>query len=354
MANTSHVEQLKLGVDSWNEWLRTRRVYSGTPTRHEGAKVGISGFYPDLRDADLVGIDLYQGKAGSGHAGIDLIGADLRNAKLSGAQLAWSNLTGATLQGADLTNATLMSARLQGANLSRTDMTDAVLGGAILLGANLSYSKLDRAYFYETIFSDTNFSHATGLDTCRYAGPCTVDHRTLFDYEFLPQEFLKGTGLPEALITYLPSFASKGIHYSCFISYSSKDHSFAQKLYTFLQSSGVRCWFAPHDLPIGAKTWDSIDEAIEVQDKLLLVLSENSIGSDWVEDEVTKAFAEERERRKTVLFPVRIDDEVMKTAEPWARKLRDQRNIGDFRSWTDDSAFELTCKRVLKDLIKPI
>ena len=59
--------------------------------------------------------------------------------------------------------------------------------------------------------------------------------------------------------------------------------------------------------------------------------AENAIASDWVEDEVNKAFAEERDRKRLVLFPVRIDDAVVETSEPWARKLRDQRNIGDFR-----------------------
>jgi hypothetical protein len=51
---------------------------------------------------------------------------------------------------------------------------------------------------------------------------------------------------------------------------------------------------------------------------------------DWVEDGVTKAFAEERARKQLVLFPIRLDDTVMETAEPWAGKLRDNRNIGDF------------------------
>jgi TIR domain/Pentapeptide repeats (8 copies) len=353
MANPNHIEQLRQGVDSWNEWVRTQRMRGGTPTRHAGAKVGVGGFYPDLSSADLIGMDLYQGKPGAGFTGIDLIGANLMNANLGGAQLAWSNLTGATLEGANLTNVTLMSARLEGANLAKTNLTDALLGGANLLGANLSGANLDRAYLYETLFSDTNLADARGLKTCRYAGPCTVDHRTLFDYGTLPQEFLQGVGLPESLITYLPSLASNGIHYSCFISYSNKDHEFAQKLYTFLQAKGVRCWFAPHDLPIGAKTWDSIDQAIEVQDKLLLVLSKNSIASDWVEDEVSKAFAEERSRGTIVLFPIRIDDHVMMTDEAWARKLRDQRNIGDFQSWLDDKAFNEACKRILKDLQKP-
>lgn len=44
----------------------------------------------------------------------------------------------------------------------------------------------------------------------------------------------------------------------------------------------------------------------------------------WVEDEVDRAFDEERRRNQLVLFPVRIDDTVMKTPEPWAVKLRNQ------------------------------
>ena len=112
----------------------------------------------------------------------------------------------------------------------------------------------------------------------------------------------------------------------------------------------VRCWFAPHDLPIGAKTWNAIDEAIRLRDKLLLILSQGSIASGWVEDEVNKAYAEERSRKQVVLFPIRIDNEVMSTAEPWAVKLRDQRNIGDFRQWKKPTECQKSLDRLLRDL----
>ena len=82
-------------------------------------------------------------------------------------------------------------------------------------------------------------------------------------------------------------------------------------------------------MPIGRKIWDEIDAAIRLRDKVLLILSEHSIESDWVEDEVTKAFEEERKRGQTVLFPIRLDDAVMDTNEAWAAKLR-ARHIGDF------------------------
>jgi hypothetical protein len=41
-------------------------------------------------------------------------------------------------------------------------------------------------------------------------------------------------------------------------------------------NSGVRCWFAPHDLPIGEKILDALDAAIRLRDKVVLILSEHS------------------------------------------------------------------------------
>ena len=91
-------------------------------------------------------------------------------------------------------------------------------------------------------------------------------------------------------------------YYSCFISYSSKDQAFAERLHADLQAKGVRCWFAPHDLKIGDRFRQRIDEAIRVHDKLLLILSEHSIESDWVATEVEAAFEKERRRGQTVSF----------------------------------------------------
>jgi hypothetical protein len=73
-----------------------------------------------------------------------------------------------------------------------------------------------------------------------------------------------------------------------------------------------------------------------------------------VEDEVQKAFAEERDRKELILFPVRIDDAAMETPEPWARKLRDQRNVGDYRHWKDHDAYKGSFERLVRDLtVKP-
>jgi hypothetical protein len=41
---------------------------------------------------------------------------------------------------------------------------------------------------------------------------------------------------------------------------------------------------------------------------------------------------------------------VISAAEPWAVKLRDQRQIGDFRKWKDQDAYQQAFDRVLRDL----
>jgi CRP-like cAMP-binding protein len=141
--------------------------------------------------------------------------------------------------------------------------------------------------------------------------------------------------------------------YSCFISYSTKDQDFVERFHADLQNKGVRCWFAPHDLPIGGKILDEIDAAIRVTEKVVLILSEHSIRSDWVEDEVKAAFDEERKRGQTVLFPLRLDDAVMDTKEAWAAKLRADRNIGDFRHWKEHDAYQRSFDRAVRDLTAP-
>src|SRR4051794_12105710 len=100
----------------------------------------------------------------------------------------------------------------------------------------------------------------------------------------------------------------------------------------------------------GAKTWDAIDEAIRLRDKVLLNLSEHSVASDWVEEEVTRALDEERSRKTTVLFPIRVDEAVLNTDEAWARGLRFQRHIGDFCLWKNHDAYQKVLERVLRDL----
>ena len=104
------------------------------------------------------------------------------------------------------------------------------------------------------------------------------------------------------------------------------------------------------EIKIGDEIRAAIDEAIRFREKLLIVLSENSIDSKWVKKEVETAFEEERMRDTTVLFPVRLDDAVMKTKEAWAADIRRTTHIGDFRSWKYHDKYKVAFERLLRDL----
>jgi len=294
VANEEHLALLRQGSVTWNEWRERNGVeepdFSEAKLReadlgeaHLG-RANLSG--ADLGQANLLRAEVY---------GADLRGADLSEAKLNRADLGFSDLSGADLReahlsGADLFQAILFGTDLSEATLSGADLREADLSGAILREpdlrrANLSYVNLSqaniaKARLEDTVFGDVNLTEARGLDECWHTGPCFIDFGTLSRSENLPISFLRGCGLPDNLIEYLPSLRNEVIQfYSCFISYSARDRVFAERLHADLQNRGVRCWFAPHDLPIGAKTWDAIDAAIRLRDKLLLILSKASIVS---------------------------------------------------------------------------
>ena len=138
--------------------------------------------------------------------------------------------------------------------------------------------------------------------------------------------------------------------YSVFISYSSRDRDFADRLYADLQAQGIRCCLDREDLKIGDPIRPRIDEAIRLHDKLMLVLSKNSLASPWVEGEVESALERERSQKQIILFPVRLDNKVMATETPWAAKIRRERHIGDFRQWKDHDAYQTSFARLLRDL----
>src|SRR5437763_1115612 len=209
----------------------------------------------------------------------------------------------------------------------RPDLSEADLSGADFSGAKVAW----------TTFGNVDLSLAKGLETVQHEGPSTIGIDTIYlSQGSIPEVFLKGAGVDDTFITYIRSLVGKPIeYYSCFISYSSKDEAFAKRLYTDLQSHNVRCWFAPEDLKWRVLTRPSIDEAIRLHDKLLLILSKSSVSSGWVEREVKTALAKERKEKRTVLFPVRVDKAVFESPFDWATEIRHERNIGNCTGWKD-------------------
>ena len=328
MANQEHLKILKQGRDAWRQWR-----YATIPR-----------IMPDLSGADLTQAALDE---------MDLRMADLSAAKLSGAMLVGAQLMGADLRAADLRVADLNLADLYGANLRAANLTWANLVAANLNAAKLTEANLTDSRMSSTILGKIDLRSVKGLETVNHRGPSTIGIDTIYlSQGRIPEIFLRGAGVPEAFITYMHSLAGSTFeYYSCFISYSSKDQEFAERLYADLQAKGVRCWYAPEDLKIGDKFRQRIDDAIRFHDKLLVVLSESSVRSTWVESEVGAAFEREsRQDGQLVLFPIRLDDAVIDTKQSWAADIRRKRHIGDFRTWQDHNSYKKAFERLLRDL----
>jgi len=357
MANPQHLEILKQGVKFWNEW------------RTANPDIRPDFLQANLREKKLCGIDLSRALlkgsdlGDSNLKGANLEEASLYNAYLIGATLDAANLKRAQLFSNDFLRASLVGADLSGANLSfayllTTDLSNAILRETNLEAASINRAALGgadfgRAKIGSTVFGSVDLSKAVGLEFANHQGPSVVGIDTLYlSQGKIPEAFLRGCGVPEDFIRYARSLVTNPIeYYSCFISYSSKDKAFADRLYADLQAKAIRCWYAPEDLKIGDKFRTRIEESIKIYDKIMIVLSENSIQSAWVEDEVEAAIERERQNPgQLVLFPIRLDDAIIETKQAWAASLRRTRHIGDFSNWKNHDAYQKGLERLLRDL----
>lgn len=303
----------------------------------------------------------------------NLRGADLGLASLRRTNLTTANLQAAILAGADLREAVLFGASLRLANLSGANLRKAILNGADIREAILYEADIQNALVVDTSFINIDLSLVKGLKKVKHAGPSSIGMDTIYKSRGkIPEEFLRGCGFTDLQIeqaklakTNLSPSEITDIgyriielrtdqkpleFYSCFISYSSKDEDFTKQLHARMEEEKLRTWYAPEDLKIGEEIRPGIDEAIRTHDKLLLILTEQSIESKWVEDEVESAFEKEAKQNKTVLFPIRLDNAVMETDKAWAAKIRRTRNIGDFRNWETHDDFQESFNRLLRDL----
>ena len=101
-----------------------------------------------------------------------------------------------------------------------------------------------------------------------------------------------------------------------------------------------------------------MSQAEWLHDRLLLILSEHSVSSEWVKTEIAKARKREVKEDKRVLFPVRlVEFDVLRdwecfdgdTGKDSAREIREY-FIPDFSNWRDHDSYRTAFQRLVKDL----
>lgn len=110
-----------------------------------------------------------------------------------------------------------------------------------------------------------------------------------------------------------------------------------------MKNRGVPTWLDIHDMNAGDID-KQVSSAIRVQDIVLLVLSKESVASDWVERELKSARKKEKSENRDVICPIALDDS-------WKAKVEDnvlwgqieKKNVLDFSGWQSnqfDEVFE--------------
>jgi uncharacterized protein YjbI with pentapeptide repeats len=319
MANEEQLAILKQGVEVWNKW------------REENPYVEIDLSHTDLRKSDLEEIDLHRATLMDSNFSVsNLSKANLKDAWLPGVNFLFTNLSGTNLRNTTLTLANLIGAKLVGAdlenarlehtNLPFADLRSANFSQADLTGANISgcyfdHTNLHGAIFNQvdlgtTVFADCDFSDVVGLDTTVHRSNSVISTTTIKKLRGeIPVHFFRGCGLSdweiesaklynpnlgkqeidEILQSVLELRAERPIQISpLFISYSHADSTFVDKLENFLNGKGIRFWRDTHDMKAG-RLETQIERAIHNNPTVLLILSEEALGSDWVEHEIRTA-----------------------------------------------------------------
>lgn len=340
MASPDHLSVLKRGVEAWNAW-----------------RTDNPSIVPDLEGAEIV-----QG---------EFRGANFQRANLISSVLRGTNLRDANLREANLTRSNLRGAYLRKADLRHSILRHCNLVGTNLIGANCDGADFDSAICWDTFFVAIDLSRAHSLERCFHRGPSTIDRRTLALSGELPGKFLQGCGLAAWEIDLARLYSAKlrqsdiaeilrsvestrsthGIQLnSLFISYSHSDRDFVDCIGTALTDAGIVYWRDLHDAPAGPLE-HIVTKAIEQNPVVLLVLSKNSVESDWVEFEAQEARKLERRLKRHVLCPVALDDHWKNSA--WSAVLRTQivkYNVLDFSNWRDSDLLTRQFYRLLSGL----
>ena len=93
-----------------------------------------------------------------------------------------------------------------------------------------------------------------------------------------------------------------------FISYSSKDKSFVEKLSNKLVENRVGVWLDKWEMKPGDSLIDKIQNGIEDSSHLLVVLSKNYAESEWCRKEQNAGLIKEIDNKQVVVIPILLED----------------------------------------------
>lgn len=324
MGNAKQYLLFNQGKDKWNAWRKA----------NPGIQPDLSGYdftfiKSSMREYSKPGLNTANNGnlMRRGVMGYDLSNTNLSSCKFWDAVFHQTNLNGANLQNADFRQALI----------AESDLRNTDLRGAVFILTLFQTVQLEGARFGQSHLAFSPFKNCSGLENVLHSAPSQMDMLSFVHSDPLSKDFAQQFNI-DAHYYEKYSQLDPQQFFDCFISHSSKDKAFVHILWAALMLCKVPTWYSfmdyrlntlwynknidPHDL--GRDLYNMVDAA----DVLILALSNNSLQSQWVAEEVRRA-------RKKIILPVIIetlDPQVIeKTA--WYPTLPEFRI--DFRKFDD-------------------
>jgi hypothetical protein len=93
-----------------------------------------------------------------------------------------------------------------------------------------------------------------------------------------------------------------------FISHSTKDRPFVEKLVADLNAEGIKTWYSGWDIKPGDRFPEEINRGLEWCDYFIIILSSSSMSRPWVETELYAALVRQQKGKIRRIIPVKIEE----------------------------------------------
>jgi len=274
------------GSDAWNDW---RKKFPHINPSFAGLYLDEMDFSPEF---NLTGVNFHTCHLKA----VSFFGTNLERAIFSEAFLSRVRFQHCNMKWVDFRKSQISNSIFWSSNLEWVDFTGSFMPGSDFTSAILG----------KTIFGSIDLTQCKGLANVTCLAPCVVGIDTvLLSRGSIPIGFLEKNQVGKSAMDFVKKVKQiPNTFYTCFVSYSSKDRLFVNKLIAELSDEGINCWVDKSNLKIGEPFPQMIKEAIASFDKFIVIVSRNSIESKWVLQEMEYAKSINNLKQQPFIFPL--------------------------------------------------
>jgi uncharacterized protein YjbI with pentapeptide repeats len=286
--------------------------------------------FSNMTDSQLSKVQLRRGNLEQSNiAASSICEVDFRNARLGGTGFINSRISNSQFVEAKATAADFSGVHMARCQFESSDLSEVSFHNSKFANCRISRCKIigadfSGAQFHQCVINDIDFSRALQTDRMQI-----VDSRTNDSNQIQKN----------------PTCSGLKYFRTCFLSYSWLDNEFVEQLSCTLSEFGVSIYLDKNEMSSTEWIETSLQKAIKSHEVLVLVLSENSEGRDWVKFEIEFA--------RTIgieVIPVVIDNPIGE--KQWVKDIISAHKTIDFTQWRNENRFSMSRDLLLEHLTK--